>query len=72
MQLKYRTVLLFVIVMCAMSCTVVRPYETQYLKDTTMEPNTLHIEKLEGEAESFREGASGGTGGKSGGGCGCN
>jgi len=54
------------------SCTTVKPYQSQYLKDHYMQANSLAIEKLESEADSYREGASGGTGGKSGGGCGCN
>lgn len=54
------------------SCEVVKPYQAQYLKDHNMQTNALPIEKLEAEAETYREGASGGMGGKTGGGCGCN
>lgn len=61
--------MLFVI---ASSCETVRPYQMQYLKDNSMQPNPLPLEKIEAEAETYREGASGGMGGKTGGGCGCN
>lgn len=53
-------------------CQAVKPYEAQLLQDEYMQPNALAIEKLEAEAESFREASSGGMGGKTGGGCGCN
>jgi len=53
-------------------CQTVKPYQTQYLKDHNMQTNSLPVEKLEAEAETYREGASGGMGGKTGGGCGCN
>jgi len=53
-------------------CQAVKPYQTQQLKDEAMQTNASALEKLEGEAETYREGASGGMGGKTGGGCGCN
>jgi hypothetical protein len=68
----HNCILLFVLVVCASACTTVKSYQSQHLKDHNMQPNALAIEKLESEADSYREGASGGTGGKSGGGCGCN
>lgn len=54
------------------SCETVKPYQTQYLKDYHMQTGAQSIEKLEAESETYREGASGGMGGKTGGGCGCN
>lgn len=56
----------------ANSCQTVKPYQEQFLKDNTMQTNAMPIEKIEAEAETYREGASGGMGGKTGGGCGCN
>lgn len=63
---------LFTLLFSGNSCETVRPYQSQYLKDNNMQTNALPIEKLEAEAETYREGASGGMGGKTGGGCGCN
>jgi len=54
------------------SCSNVKPYQKQYLNDHYMQTNSLPNEKLEAEAESYREGMMGGTDGKAGGGCGCN
>ena len=56
----------------ATGCQTVKGYQMQDLKDDSMQTNAQSIEKLEAEAESYREGASGGMVGKTGGGCGCN
>lgn len=56
----------------ASACTTVKPYQRQYLNDDTMQLGATPVEKSEGEAVSYREGASGGDFGKTGGGCGCN
>lgn len=53
-------------------CTSVKSYQNQYLNDHYMQPNAVGLEQLETEGVSFREGASGGDSGKTGGGCGCN
>ena len=53
-------------------CVAVKPYEMMYLSDESMQ---LKIDKLgtfDMNFESYREGASGANGGKTGGGCGCN
>lgn len=54
------------------SCTTVKAYQKQYVHDYHLQPGALSHEKLEAEGISFREGASGGESGKTGGGCGCN
>lgn len=54
------------------SCTVVKPYQRQHVNDYAMGQGSLSIEKAESEGFNYREGASGGEGGKIGGGCGCN
>ena len=54
------------------SCQTVKPYQSQYINDSQMEQGPLSIEKSENEGLNYREGASGGEGGKIGGGCGCN
>ena len=53
-------------------CAPVKEYQKQYLKDGEMELSARRAEKLEGSFQTYREGTSGGTGGKTGGGCGCN
>lgn len=65
--------LLWIVIMgYNVSCTTVKPYQKQYLNDYYMQTGPLPEEKLDAEADTYREGASGGMGGKSGGGCGCN
>ncbi|MFN8238696.1 MAG: DUF4266 domain-containing protein [Chitinophagales bacterium] len=54
------------------SCTVVKEYEKSKLNDGEMQLSNRKVEKTEISFESYREGASGANGGKSGGGCGCN
>lgn len=54
------------------SCVQVKPYQKMYINDAEMDLNPKKIEKTEISFESYREGASGANGGKSGGGCGCN
>lgn len=54
------------------SCTSVKEYQKQYINDAEMELSTKKIEVFENSFQSYREGASGANGGKTGGGCGCN
>lgn len=54
------------------SCVSVAGYQRMYLEDPDMALSSRDVEHFEQEAESYREGASGANGGKSGGGCGCN
>lgn len=54
------------------SCVSVREYQKQYLNDAEMELAARQSQKFENSFQSYREGASGATGGKTGGGCGCN
>ncbi|WP_222165044.1 DUF4266 domain-containing protein [Edaphocola aurantiacus] len=68
---KYYLGLLLTALLCK-SCTTVKPYQKQFLNDHYMQTNSLPNEKLENEADSYREGMMGGTDGKAGGGCGCN
>ncbi len=53
-------------------CVSVKEYQKMYLNDKDMETASRKIEMFELSFESYREGASGASGGKSGGGCGCN
>lgn len=54
------------------SCTVVKPYQKNYLNQEDMKLSQYKLERFDNSIESYREGASGGNGGKTGGGCGCN
>ena len=54
------------------ACVSVQAYEKMYLNDEEMALQARGIEYFETNIETYREGAAGATGGKSGGGCGCN
>ena len=54
------------------SCTTVKEYQKNKLNDGEMILGARKIEKTEMSFQSYREGASGANGGKTGGGCGCN
>ena len=54
------------------SCTTVKEYQKNKLNDAEMSLGNRKVEKTELSFQSYREGASGANGGKSGGGCGCN
>ncbi len=64
--------LMFITMLSATSCVSVAGYQRMYLEDPDMALSSKEVEHFEQEAESYREGASGANGGKSGGGCGCN
>jgi hypothetical protein len=54
------------------SCVSVKEYQKVYVNDEEMKISQRSIEQYETSFESYREGASGAEGGKTGGGCGCN
>jgi uncharacterized protein DUF4266 len=54
------------------SCAPVKEYQKGKVNDSEMVLSNRKIEKTELSFQSYREGASGANGGKSGGGCGCN
>lgn len=56
----------------AVACQSVKPYQKAYLNDAEMELSARKVQKFEFNFQAYREGASGATGGKTGGGCGCN
>jgi len=53
------------------SCNGVQ-YDKVFLSDEDMKLGAKSIQKTEISSTSYREGAAGGNGGNSGGGCGCN
>ena len=54
------------------SCATVSEYQRMYINDSDMELSLKTGQKFEHAFQLYREGATGATGGKSGGGCGCN
>ena len=54
------------------SCVPVKAYQKMYLNDSEMTLSSRKVEHLQDSYLNYREGASGGNGGKTGGGCGCN
>ena len=54
------------------SCTTVKEYQKNKLNDNEMALSSRKVEKTEMSFQTYREGASGANGGKTGGGCGCN
>lgn len=54
------------------SCTTVKEYQKNKLNDGEMTLSARKVEKTEMSFQTYREGASGANGGKTGGGCGCN
>ena len=63
------TFILFAIIQ---SCVSVEAYQKMYVYDRDMALEDPAIQSLESNFQSYREGAAGGNGGKTGGGCGCN
>ena len=76
MKIKYWPVYLALfsglVTMGTQSCVSVKEYQKQYINDAEMELSARKSEKFENSFQSYREGASGANGGKTGGGCGCN
>jgi hypothetical protein len=54
------------------SCTTVKEYQKNKINDGEMILGSRKIQKTEMSFQTYREGASGANGGKTGGGCGCN
>ena len=52
-------------------CTTVQPWERGALSSEPMKLEDGRSQRFERGIETYREGAVGGAGGKSGGGCGC-
>ena len=68
----YSLVILILMLFFLNSCTTVKEYQKNKLNDAEMNLSNRKIEKTELNFQSYREGASGANGGKTGGGCGCN
>lgn len=71
-QRKWFVMAALAVVVFATSCTTVKEYQKNKLYDNEMALSARKVEKTEMSFQSYREGASGANGGKTGGGCGCN
>ncbi len=67
-----RILLIIFSTMSLTSCVAVREYDKVYLNDEEMQLAVKNMEQFEINFQIYREAASGGNGGKTGGGCGCN
>ncbi|ALM07663.1 arginine decarboxylase [Sediminicola sp. YIK13] len=67
-----RFLLILFLVMSLTSCVAVKEYDKVYLNDEEMQLAIKSMEQFEINFQIYREAASGGNGGKTGGGCGCN
>ena len=63
---------LLIIVTSLTSCESVKHYQKSKINDSEMILANRKIQKTENSFQTYREGASGASGGKTGGGCGCN
>ncbi|PKP02098.1 MAG: hypothetical protein CVU11_12980 [Bacteroidetes bacterium HGW-Bacteroidetes-6] len=66
------SLLVAAIIVFLASCNSVKPYQKAHLNQEDMKLSTRKVETYDNSIESYREGSSGATGGKTGGGCGCN
>lgn len=71
-KIAYGIIPLIAVVFSLSSCSTVKEYQKNKLNDAEMSLSNRKIEKTELNFQSYREGASGANGGKTGGGCGCN
>lgn len=67
-----KSILILLCSVAIASCTTVKEYQKNKLNDAEMSLSNRKVEKSELNFQSYREGASGANGGKTGGGCGCN
>jgi len=70
--MKNRLLWLALALFALQSCAVVKEYEMVNLNDPDMNLSDLKCDRNLLTMHSYREAASGGNGGKTGGGCGCN
>jgi len=68
----FTAIISFVAAFSLGSCTSVKEFQKSKLNDSEMILGARKIQKTELSFHSYREGASGANGGKTGGGCGCN
>jgi hypothetical protein len=64
--------LLIVVIFTFSSCVVVKEYEKVNINDPDMKLTNYGVDRFNTNALLYREATSGGNGGKTSGGCGCN
>lgn len=69
---KTKIVSICILLVLLSSCESVKEYQKGKLNDSEMALSNRKIQKTENSFQTYREGASGANGGKTGGGCGCN
>jgi hypothetical protein len=69
---KRQYLLILGVLLLSSSCVSVEAYQKTYLNDEDMKLADRKLMVFETNFQSYREGASGASGGKTGGGCGCN
>ena len=69
---KIVSICTLVLLLISVSCESVKEYQKGKLNDSEMVLSNRKIQKTENSFQTYREGASGANGGKTGGGCGCN
>ena len=73
MKIAFQLLFLLILFTFTMSsCTSPKQYQKMYLNDAEMQLAPRKVEKFELNFQAYREGASGASSGKTGGGCGCN
>ena len=72
MKVSAITIYSAILLLSFSGCKSVKEYQKIYINDSEMELSMRKVQKTENSFQLYREGASGGNGGKSGGGCGCN
>ena len=72
MKALKKSVLVITAAIILASCAHVKEYQKSRTNDSEMILGNRKVEKNELNFQSYREGASGANGGKTGGGCGCN
>ena len=70
--MKIKMLLLVFSILSFTSCKVLKEYEKVEINDPDMKLADRSVDRFKTNFQVYREGASGGNGGKSGGGCGCN
>ena len=70
--MKFKLLIILGIIFLLNSCVTVKGYEKVYLNDPDMALVPRHSKKFVSTFQAYREGASGASSSKSGGGCGCN
>ena len=70
--MKAKRAHLFIAWLFLATCQTVKPYQRAFPNDRDMQSGKKSIDKLTNSVHTYKEGASGGGGGKTSGGCGCN